>query len=405
MRDIVIVANFVGDTTGKGNNRFLYLAEMLSKYANVELITSNFDHDRKSQREIDYNAFNCKVTALYEPGYKKNICLKRFYSHYIFGKNVLKYLKKRKKPDAIYCAVPSLTAAINVAKYCKKNNLRNIIDVQDLWPESFAMVFSVPVISKIIYAPFYLLENKIFKMADGIFAVSDEYIKRVIEKNNNKIFSHSVYIGTDSKLFETNLKNNNNSIIKPDNNIKICYCGTLGTSYDIKLIIDAINLLKKYKNKIKFFVIGDGPLREEFFSYSLKCDADIIFTGRLPYEKMCNMIINCDIAVNPIISKSVASIINKHADYAMAGLPVINTQQSIEYINLIDEYQMGINCLHNDAKEIADAITYLIDNPSIRKQMGKNAYRCGREKFDRNETYKIIIKEMICTERINNNEK
>lgn len=60
---------------------------------------------------------------------------------------------------------------------------------------------------------------------------------------------------------------------------------------------------------------------------------------------MCGALVACDMAVNPIVGTSIASNINKHADYAASGKPVLNTQKSDEYRKLIDKYQMGFNCI------------------------------------------------------------
>ena len=44
---------------------------------------------------------------------------------------------------------------------------------------------------------------------------------------------------------------------------------------------------------------------------------------------MVGMLGVCDIAVNSISKGAAQSIINKHGDYAAAGLPVVNTQESL----------------------------------------------------------------------------
>ena len=94
--DILIVTNFCSDFSATDNDRFLYLARMLSKEHNVEIVTSDFCHEKKSHRNTaaaDWSPI--KITFLSEPGYKKNICLKRFYSHIKWGKSLKKYLAKR----------------------------------------------------------------------------------------------------------------------------------------------------------------------------------------------------------------------------------------------------------------------------------------------------------------------
>jgi len=52
---------------------------------------------------------------------------------------------------------------------------------------------------------------------------------------------------------------------------------------------------------------------------------------------MVGLLCACQIAINPIKSKSAGSIINKVGDYAAAGLPVINSQENEEYRRLIKE--------------------------------------------------------------------
>ena len=126
--DIVIVANFCRDFSEKDNGRFCYLADLLCKDNDVEIITSSFFHVTKTQRNGFTHKKPYKVTLINEPGYRKNVSIKRFYSHYIWGKKVEKYIHKRKVPDVIYCAIPSLTAANRLSKYCKSKDIRFILD-------------------------------------------------------------------------------------------------------------------------------------------------------------------------------------------------------------------------------------------------------------------------------------
>ena len=47
-KDIVIIANFTGDFSLYDNGRFAYLASIISKKNPVEIITSDFDHEKKA---------------------------------------------------------------------------------------------------------------------------------------------------------------------------------------------------------------------------------------------------------------------------------------------------------------------------------------------------------------------
>jgi glycosyltransferase involved in cell wall biosynthesis len=389
--DIVIIAHFITEFVKDGTSRFVYLAEQLSQSHDVEIVTSKFDHITKKQRTAQEYDLKTKITLLDEPTYKKNICLQRFVSHKSFGKQVKKYLSSRHKPDVIYCAVPSLDCAYYAAQYAQKHNIKFIIDVQDLWPEAFKMVFKVPVVSDVLFYPMMKKADYIYSCADKIVGVSKTYCERAKKVNKKSAECIPVFLGTKLDLFDKYAQEN--KVERNDDNFILGYCGTLGHSYDIKCVLDAMIYLRDngYDN-ISFWVMGDGPLKNDFEKYALDNQLDVVFYGRVSYPKMCGLLTSCDVCINPIIGSSKASIINKHGDYAAAGLPVINTQSSPEYRALIEKYKCGINCECSNSTDVADAIKYLATNKDICGVMGQGARVLSKERFDRNYSYKTIYR-------------
>lgn len=393
MRKILIIDHFSQPPNEPGNNRFIYLAELLCKRNyEVEIITTDFSHKNKKTRNKNIpgiEQLSYKYTMLYEPGYPKNVCIKRFYSHYIFGKNLAKYLKTISKPDLVYAAIPSLDVGKIARKYCKKNNISFFIDIQDLWPEAFKLVLNIPLISDMIFFPLMVTENRIFKAADEIITVSDTYLKRGLKKNL-KDKGLVVYLGTDLNKFD-NIYNNSNTI-KKNGDIWLIYVGTLGHSYNIKIVIDAISKLNlSGLNNIKFKVLGDGPLLEEFRNYSRLKKVDVDFLGRKDYKEMIVYLANADIAVNPISKGAAQSIINKHSDYAASGLPVVSTQENYEYQNLINKYSCGFNCNVENSGQVAEAIRKLVLDINLRNKMRNGSRKMAEELFDRSNTNTKII--------------
>ena len=393
-KKVLIIANFMRLPWEGGNSRFPYITKLLNREkTNVEIITTSFSHSEKEQRrvtEVNKNSIDYKITLLDEPGYKKNVSLKRFYSHYILAKNLKKYLQEQPKPDIIYCAIPSLDVAKAAADFAKKNNIRFIIDVQDIWPEAFKMVFNIPIISNLIFYPMQRMADKIYASADEIIAVSETYANRaarVNKKYNNKL---SVFLGTDLEYFDSLAKEN--YIEYSDDKVRLVYIGTLGHSYDLKFTIDALEILKnKGISNIQFMVMGTGPLKEQFENYAKLKKIDAKFTGRLDYNKMVGNLCACDIAVNPISKGAAQSIINKVGDYAAAGLPVVNTQECEEYRNLVEGYNFGYNCDNDAPEELAEKIEILYNDETLRKELGANNRRLAEEKFDRRKTYQKIV--------------
>lgn len=205
--DIVIVAQYLRniETFEENNSRFVYLAKMLVKdRANqVEIITSDFAHGRKAHFSRVGTLEGIKVTTCHESGYPKNVCLKRFASHHELADNIKAYLNRRKKPDLVYAAVPSLAVAEVCADYCKAVGVKFIADIQDLWPEAFKMVVNVPIVSDIGFYPMKKQADKIYAAADEIIAVSETYAKRGMSVNRKCKKPTVVYLGTEKNTFDS----------------------------------------------------------------------------------------------------------------------------------------------------------------------------------------------------------
>lgn len=391
--NIIIIANFTRRLDGERESRFSYLAEaFVQRGHKVELIITDFYHSTKTIRpEPRRDLYGFKITACHEPGYKKNVSARRLYSHWVWGRNVYKYLKSIAKPDVIYSAVPSITAAKLAAKYCQENGVRFVTDVQDLWPEAFCMSIHSKLLQK-LFLPMEHSVNKAYAAADLAVAVSDTYVQRTLSVNRKNVKGVAVFLGNNGALFDSERGKYN--VERSGDELLLCYIGGLKDSYDIPCVIDAMALVeadKQFNQAVRFVVIGDGPFRPRFEQYAQEKQINCTFMGGKPYTEMASLLCSCDMCINPIVKGSAASIINKVGDYALSGLPVINTQESPEYRALIEEYQCGINCECNNAEQVAQAIKKLAAYKNLRKQMGENSRRLATEKFDRRNTYFKII--------------
>lgn len=153
--------------------------------------------------------------------------------------------------------------------------------------------------------------------------------------------------------------------------------------------------------RLELLVLGDGPKRKDFEKYAEQLSIKTRFLGKLQYPAMVRELQDADIAVNPIVAGSAGSILNKVGDYAAAGLPVINTQESIEYRRLLDSYAAGVNCRSENSSDVAEAIRNLVDNPQRRAMMGCNSRRMAEELFDRDKTYAELANNILSLAQAN----
>ena len=150
--NITIVAPYCSLPSEPHFNRFWYLAELLSQSHDVLLITSNFKHyDKSFRRPEDAEAASqgrLKVMLLEESGYSKNVSLGRVTSHHRFVKHFEKWLENCRpgEQDVVFSAYPLIATNLLLGKHKARLGYKLIVDVQDVWPESFSSV--IPFLKK-----------------------------------------------------------------------------------------------------------------------------------------------------------------------------------------------------------------------------------------------------------------
>ncbi len=395
-KNILMIVHTMGNLEVTDNDRFTYIAKKLvEKGHHVEIVTSDFEHHKKRYRDeniIKQHPFD--ITFLHENYYKKNISIQRVLGHISFAERLKKYLKERIKPDVVYCAIPPTVSASVTSSYCRKNNIKLVIDIQDLWPESFSIALGNSVLSRVILKPMEIIVNSVYRQANSTVAVSETYLKRAEKVNLRSKEKYVVYLGTDSQLIDN--YEEFPEVNKKKDEFWVGYIGNLGNSYDFKNVFIALSKLKQEGiTNIKFIIVGDGDKRGKIERLAKDYYQNTIITGYLPYKEMFSYLKKFDVAVNPIIAGTASSIVNKVGDYAAAGIPVVNTQDNQEYRNLLEMYEAGINTIPEDSDDIARKIKNLYGNDKLRKKMGENNRKLFEEKFDRNKSYEKIL---VCIE-------
>lgn len=397
MKKIAVISMGVKLDNEKGYSRFRYIGDFLSDAGyQVDLITTTFQHWEKAQRKLDEikkEDYKFNLKFIYEPGYKKNIDLRRIHSHRIAAKNLTKLLEQEGDYDLIYCEIPPNDVALAAAEYAKKKGIPFVPDVNDLWPEAMHMVLDIPVISNILFYPLQRDAEKVYSLVSGIIGTSDEYRDRPLKNQMLHVPKKTVYVGNEITEFDAGVKEYSSEIEKKEGEFWISYAGTIGTSYDIKtMVLAGKELLNRGKDQMKIKILGGGPLKEELETLAKEQDCtNVEFVGYAPYPKMAAYLAKSDILVNSFVKKAPQSIVTKIGDYLAAGRPMINTCMSPEFREKVEKDGFGINIMPEDVTILADAIEKLYEDNAGREEMGRKARKIAEEQFDRPESYKKII--------------
>ena len=389
----------IGDET-RGYTRFRAIAEALAADGfEVDLITSTFQHWDKAQRDTTrecYQGLEYRIQFVYEPGYKKNLDVRRINSHRILARNLKAYFKSRFSDDAraydlIYSEIPPNDMALACAEAAQEHGIPYVCDVNDLWPEAMRMAVDVPVVSDVAFAPFARDARRVYRLISAAVGTSDEYANRPSLDRTKPYVKRTVYVGNNLDTFDQGAAQRAVDVHKPEGEIWVIYAGMLGASYDIATLIQAVKLAHAEDGRIRCKLLGDGPDRQKLEQLSESVGAPVDFVGYAPYDLMAAYLCASDITVNSLVRSAAQSIVTKIGDYCAAGIPMINTGSSPEMRAKVTADGFGVNVVAEDAQALANVILSLADDPERRRIMGANARRVAEEQFDQKRSYRVIV--------------
>ncbi len=376
LKNILIVAPYCSIPTEPYFNRFLFLAELLSNKFNVTLITSDFRHFDKTHRTyVASDKF--KLVLLHEPGYKKNVSIERVLSHKVFTNNFDAWVNNSDNFnfDLVYSAAPLLQTNIILSKLKERINFKLVVDVQDIWPEAISS--AVPILSSVpnYFIPFYKKANKVYSSADGLVAVSKTYLDRALFVNK-KAKSEVVYIGSDFELIKNSI-----SYEKDENKFILVYLGTLSFSYDVETVIRAVNKFHQNGFPVELHIFGGGPFELKLKKISLE---NIVFHGFKELSHVYSFMKSADVAVNALTSSAKQSVTNKLSDFMSIGIPILNSQNNSEVLELLEDVDHE-NYIAGNIESAYEKIDLLYKNKNELKFQPNS-------KFNRSNEYKKITK-------------
>lgn len=396
MKKIAVITMGVSLENEPGYTRFRFLSEFLTEEGyEVDLITTTFQHWEKEQRdmeEVQKHKYPFQLKFIYEPGYKKNVDIRRIRSHKIAAQNLKKLLEEEGNYDLIYCEIPPNDVALAAARYAEQKGIPFVADVNDLWPEAMRMVLDIPIVSSLLFYPLKRDAEEVYSLVSGVIGTSDEYRNRPFKYQKRRVPKATVYVGNEVSVFDAGVKEYSKSISKGEKEFWVSYAGTIGTSYDIKTMILAAEVLEnRGLSDVKIKILGGGPMKEELQQMSYDRQIyNVEFVGYVPYPKMAAYLTKSDVLVNSFVKKAPQSIVTKIGDYLTAGRPMINTCMSPEFREKVGKDGFGVNIIPEDAEILADAIEDLYENKAKREEMGAKAREIALEQFDRPKAYRKI---------------
>lgn len=380
----------------RGYTRFRKIAEMLAQAGfEVDLITSSFQHWDKAQRDTSseqYQGNPYNIVFIDEPGYTRNLDLKRIRSHAQAARNLASYFAEDPWAyDLVYCEIPPNDVARAAMDAAHIASVPFVADINDLWPEAMRTALNIPLISSIAFAPFARDARAVYQGLDAAVGTSDEYAARPQDDRKDAYPRVTVYVGNDLSEFDAGVARFAKTIEKPADEVWVSYAGTLGASYDIATLIRAADANKEVAPGVRVKLLGDGPDRAKLEALANQLGAPVDFLGYMDYAHMAAYLSVSDIVVNSLVPGAAQSIVTKIGDYLASGCPIINTGESWEFKNKVTDQGFGVNVDPGNVDALAAAIRRLARNESMRKIMGVKGRAIAENEFDQAQSYLQIV--------------
>jgi glycosyltransferase involved in cell wall biosynthesis len=313
--------------------------------------------------------------------YYRNVGVRRLLSHWLYAKAWEREALRcdpADRPDLILCSAPPLSTGWVMRGLCKHFACKGVVDVMDLWPETFERVAPAW-----LFWPLRWMAKRVYQGADAISAVGDSYLEAVRKCLNSGMREcanetprqgeavpkrtprqgepparagqslgetkpmyrcyHGIEMGkcANARIRECVNKAPRQGEAVPGvaGPLRLVYVGNMGRGYDLETLVKAVVELVDEGVSVSLALAGGGEQEPALKRLAHDTPA-ITFHGVVRGEGLRALLEQADAGVVPMFSSTHVAVPYKLADYVAAGLPVINSLRG-ETSALLEQYACG----------------------------------------------------------------
>ena len=347
--------------------------------------SSDFSHAHKAPRQLEQPVATDGFRLVLAPTnpYRANICLRRVLSHRALARTWRQMAEATsERPDMVIASMPPLSLAAAALDFSRAVGARFVADIQDAWPETFYRVAPAW-----LFAPLRAIARRIYRSADAVTAVASRYLD-LAKSYGATAPAHLCHLGIElnegpDHAGRVTLPYPAGSNVPLDRPQSLVYVGAMGRSYDLETVIDAV----KEMEDVELDLAGTGPKESALRARAADCPR-IRFHGYLADDALQTLLSRADAGIIPMFPDSCVGVPNKLADYAAAGLRVINSLPG-ETADIVARFSAGSFYAAGDAASFKAAVA------ELRHSAPDFAPAAFRDAFDARRLYAAYV-EFAC---------
>ena len=343
MSNVVVISNFHEDAElSRSNMAYKYF---VSRDFETVALYSTFSHSLKKFRLFD----NPNFIPLQTIAYSSSLSLRRIFSYLIFAFKVFLYLR-RNKADIVYVNLPPNILTLAVFLGCTRN-ARIIVDIIDLWPESFPHNGSMIVKLGLKIASFLLSPIRKYAVQKSDYCIAESSLFFESLKLVNKKKSTVIHL----KKFKTSKP----MVYKVDEIISIIYLGNIGNIYDFESLLQIIKGLEKIR-PVKLHIIGLGPKRSWLLDKLNLLNIMYVDHGASFDEQLKEEVLStCWFGFNGFKKEAKVGLSYKSIDYLSYGVPLLNSLGSDTFKLIANNKGIGFNFSGDSLDSLIEKLSLL----------------------------------------------
>ena len=262
-------------------------------------------------------------------------------------------------PDDIYM----------VARMFRGKGVDYVFDHHDICPELFEAKFGKT--TGMLYRSQLWLERQTYRHCTFAFVTNESY--RALAIGRNGMPPEKVHVLRSGPRLERLRIQPADPQIRRGRRFMVGYLGVIGQQEGIEYLLEAARYLRDERGRDDIFwgIVGGGPHLDALRRKATEMGLDDIveFTGRVPDDTMLTYLNTADVCVNPDEYNAMndKSTMNKVLEYMALGKPIVQFDLTEGRFSAQDA---SLYAKRNDARDLADKIAQLLDDPARREAMG-----------------------------------
>jgi glycosyltransferase involved in cell wall biosynthesis len=380
----VLYISYDGMTDPLGQSQVIPYLVGLSKHGyNITILSAEKPERYSQNKEIIKGLLNESKIGWYPVMYTKKPPVISTVIDVFKLRSAVKNLIRTNKYNIVHCRSYISPLAGNII--VKRQKAKFIFDMRGFWADERVdgNIWNLknPVF-KFVYKYFKNKEKEYFQDSDAIISLTENGKKEILSWSHMSVGANKITVipcAADFNHFnipdEQQRKESREKLGINNNDIVLCYLGSLGTWYMVDEMLRFFKLLRENHANSKFLVISKDKLENELLK-GLQHESVIQISANR--DEVPVFLASADIGISfikPSFSK-ISSSPTKMGEMFAMGIPIIVNSGVGDVAEITDKFNSGfvINSFENDQFEVAiNQIPSLLkfDRNSIRRETSK----------------------------------